>query len=42
MNAVNQVISNGDVFEFDMQYNGIAFHREMKAVGIERLAQDNY
>ena len=42
MNAFNQVISNGDVFEFDMQYNGIAFHREMKAVGIERLAQDNY
>jgi hypothetical protein len=42
MNAVNQVIDNGDVVQFDLYYNGIGFHREMKAVGVERMAQYHY
>jgi hypothetical protein len=30
-NAASQVISGGDVFELDFIYNGITFHRQMKA-----------
>jgi hypothetical protein len=42
MNSVNQVISPGDVFDLDLYYNGIGFHRTMRALDIDRVAQYHY
>jgi len=43
MNAVNQVISGGDVFDLDLYYNGIGFHRTMRATdNIDRVALLHY
>ena len=41
MNAANQVISAGDVFDLDLYFNGIAFHRQMKYVN-DGAAQYHY
>jgi hypothetical protein len=41
-NALNQVASNGDVIQFDVYYNGLAFSKEVKAVNIDSVVQNHW